>query len=200
MNEKYLYENIDNKKVKELIDRIPNDIKKNCKLKEFEKGKIVVLKENNIKSMYLHCKGEMKVRNEFENGFVYDFAVIKPISYIGAMEIMANKETYSSTLQATTDSMIIEIPKNDFINWMKLREITYYIKKIRNTEEVIIKERSKSFEHKCKNKEDIMLANKLIKSTADYYVNKAISVLKEEKLKGREEECLEILQKIFMET
>ena len=29
---------------------------------------------------------------------------------------MANKETYSSTLQATTDSMIIEIPKNDFIN------------------------------------------------------------------------------------
>ena len=34
-----------------------------------------------------------------------------------------------------------------------------------------------------------MLANKLIKSTADYYVNKAISVLKEEKLKGREEEC-----------
>ena len=30
---------------------------------------------------------------------------------------------------------------NDFINWMKLREITYYIKKIRNTEEVIIKER-----------------------------------------------------------
>ena len=40
MNEKYLYENIDNKKVKELIDRIPNDIKKNCKLKEFEKGKI----------------------------------------------------------------------------------------------------------------------------------------------------------------
>ena len=37
MNEKYLYENIDNKKVKELIDRIPNDIKKNCKLKELKK-------------------------------------------------------------------------------------------------------------------------------------------------------------------
>ena len=82
---------------------------------------------------------------------------------------------------------------------MKLREITCYIKKIRNTEEFIIKERNKSFEHKCKNKEDIMLANKLMKSTADYYVNKAITVLKEEKLKGREEECLKILQKIFME-
>ena len=103
-------------------------------------------------------------------------------------------------LEMNKNKYIVNEYLNDFINWMKLREITYYIKKIRNTEEVIIKERSKSFEHKCKNKEDIMLANKLIKSTADYYVNKAISVLKEEKLKGREEECLEILQKIFMET
>ena len=46
----------------------------------------------------------------------------------------------------------------------------------------------------------LLATNKLIKSTADYYVNKAITVLKEEKIKGREEECLEILQKIFMET
>ena len=120
MNEKYLYKNIENKKVKELINRIPNEIKNNCKIKKFEKGKIVVLKENNIKSMYLHCKGQMKVRNEFENGFVYDFAVIEPISYIGAMEIMANKDTYSSTLQATADSIIIEISKEDFINWIAL--------------------------------------------------------------------------------
>ena len=96
-----------------------NEIKNNCKIKKFEKGKIVVLKENNIKSMYLHCKGQMKVRNEFENGFVYDFAVIEPISYIGAMEIMANKDTYSSTLQATADSIIIEISKEDFINWIE---------------------------------------------------------------------------------
>ena len=55
----------------------------------------------------------------FENGFVYDFAVIEPISYIGAMEIMANKDTYSSTLQATADSIIIEISKEDFINWIE---------------------------------------------------------------------------------
>ena len=30
MNEKYLYKNIENKKVKELINRIPNEIKNNC--------------------------------------------------------------------------------------------------------------------------------------------------------------------------
>ena len=34
MNEKYLYKNIENKKVKELINRIPNEIKNNCKIKK----------------------------------------------------------------------------------------------------------------------------------------------------------------------
>ena len=55
----------------------------------------------------------------------------------------------------------------------------------------------KTFENKCKNKEDIDLAETLIKSTADYYVNKAIKVLKNERVKGREEECLKILMEIF---
>ena len=119
MNEKNLFKNINNKKIKELIDRMPNDIKKNCKVKKFDKGQIVFLKEDNIRFMYLHLEGQMKVRNEFENGFVYDFALIEPISYIGAMEIMANKDVYSSTLQAITDSMIIEITKNDFIKWIE---------------------------------------------------------------------------------
>lgn len=119
MNEEYLYESIENENVKEFINRIPKNIKKNCKLKKFEKGKIVVLKENSIEFIYIHCKGEMKVRNEFENGFVYDFSSIRPISYIGAMEIMANKSIYTSTLQVTQDSIILEMTKKDFINWIQ---------------------------------------------------------------------------------
>ena len=55
----------------------------------------------------------MIVRNEFENGFIYDFASIEPISYIGAMEVMANKNIYSSTLQTVTDSIILEMDKFD---------------------------------------------------------------------------------------
>lgn len=119
MNDNLLYRQINNKKVKAFIDKIPEDIRQNCRLKKFEKGKIVVLKENSIKSIYIHCTGRMKVRNEFENGFVYDFANINPISYIGAMEVMANKDSYSSTLQATTDSIILEMDKKDFLNWIR---------------------------------------------------------------------------------
>ena len=118
MYDNSLYNEIGNKKVKEFIRKIPKDIKENCTLRKIEKGKIVVLKEEEIKKIYIHCKGQMRVRNEFENGFIYDFASIDPISYIGVMEVMANKKMYSSTLETTTDSIILEIYKKDFINWI----------------------------------------------------------------------------------
>jgi glutamyl-tRNA reductase len=37
----------------------------------------------------------------------------------------------------------------------------------------------------------------MLKSTSNAYINKAIEVLKEEQLKGRGEECLKIIEKIF---
>lgn len=88
----------------------------------------------------------------------------------------------------------------EFSNWLSFREITYYIKEMKCNGNKIVEDRAKSFEHKCKSKDDIKLANKLIKSTSDYYINKAIKLLKEEKLKGREEECLRMLKEIFMEN
>lgn len=118
MYDNSFYKEIENKKVKEFIRNIPNHIKANCNFRCIEKDKIVVLKENEIEKIYIHCKGKMRVRNEFENGFTYDFSSIQPISYIGVMEIMANKNTYSSTLQTTTNSIILEIDKYDFIEWI----------------------------------------------------------------------------------
>lgn len=89
---------------------------------------------------------------------------------------------------------------NEYKNWLNIREVTYYIYEMKNTGNSVIESRVKSFEHKCKDKRDIELATTLIKSTSDYYVNRAIKLLKEEKLKGRENECLNILKQIFMEN
>ena len=89
---------------------------------------------------------------------------------------------------------------NEYKNWLSIREVTYYIHEMKNTGNSVIESRVKSFEHKCKDKRDIELATTLIKSTSDYYVNRAIKLLKEEKLKGRENECLNILKQIFMEN
>ena len=89
---------------------------------------------------------------------------------------------------------------NEYKNWLNIREVTYYIHEMKNTGNSVRESRVKSFEHKCKDKRDIELATTLIKSTSDYYVNRAIKLLKEEKLKGRENECLNILKQIFMEN
>lgn len=118
MNNSLLYKYLENQDAKDFIEKIPINIKNKCKLRKIEKGKLLVLKGNNIEYIYIHCQGKMQVKNEFENGFVYSFANIKPIAYIGAMEIMANKQTYSSTLQTTTECIILEMPKIDFKNWI----------------------------------------------------------------------------------
>lgn len=95
---------------------------------------------------------------------------------------------------------LLEEYLEEYNNWLNLREITYYIKEMKSIANDVVGSRVESFEHKCKRKDDIELAKILIKSTSDYYVNKAIKLLKEEKLKGREEECLNLLKKIFMEN
>ena len=89
---------------------------------------------------------------------------------------------------------------NEYKNWLSIREVTYYIHEMKTKGNTVVESRVKSFEHKCKDKRDIELATTLIKSTSDYYINRAIKLLKEEKLKGREEECLNILKQIFMEN
>ncbi|WDC84907.1 hypothetical protein PL321_04860 [Caloramator sp. mosi_1] len=47
-------------------------------------------------------------------------------------------------------------------------------------------------------KSDFETLQVLFKSTSDAYVNRAIEVLKNEFLEGRGEECLRIVEKIFM--
>ena len=89
---------------------------------------------------------------------------------------------------------------NEYKNWLSIREVTYYIHEMKNVGGSVVESRVKSFEQKCKDKRDIDLATTLIKSTSDYYINRAIKLLKQEKLKGRENECLNILKQIFMEN
>lgn len=93
---------------------------------------------------------------------------------------------------------IIKEHINNFSEWKNLREISDIIKSMKKNSSKVIKERQKTLEHKCHDKKDIEIAEILIKSTSDYYVNRAIEVLKEEQLKGQGKECMKILEKIFL--
>lgn len=85
----------------------------------------------------------------------------------------------------------------EYEEWLKLRKIAPAIKNLKILGSEISKKRIETFKHKSKSEKDIDLANKMIKSTSDFYINRAIDVIKEETLKGCGEECMKIIEKIF---
>lgn len=107
-----------------------------------------------------------------------------------------NKRLRSDKME--NNKYIVNKYLNEYYDWLKLRAITSEIKKLKAVGDEVLKKRSKTFVNKSKCKEDIPLANMLIKSSSDFYINRAIEVMKEETLKGCGEECIKIIEKIFM--
>lgn len=87
-----------------------------------------------------------------------------------------------------------------YFNWKDIRDVAHVIKDMKKNSSKVIKERQTTLKNKCNDEKDIEIAQKLIKSTSDYYVNRAIEVLKEQQLKGQGEECIKILEKIFLKN
>ena len=85
----------------------------------------------------------------------------------------------------------------EYEDWLKLRSISPKIKRLKAFGNEVSEKRIQTFSHKSDNEKDITLANKLIKSTSDFYINRAIDVIKQETLKGCGEECMKIIEKIF---
>lgn len=93
---------------------------------------------------------------------------------------------------------IIKEHIDSYLEWKDLREVSDIIKNMKKNSSKVIKERQNTLRNKCHDKKDREIAEILIKSTSDYYVNRAIEVLKEEQLKGQGKECVKILEKIFL--
>ncbi|MGL5149470.1 MAG: glutamyl-tRNA reductase [Clostridium sp.] len=106
-----------------------------------------------------------------------------------------NKELRVSTMKMNRN--IIKKHLEAFITWMSSREISQVFRLIKNREDMVCRERVDSYIHKT-NGENVEMVKVLIKSTSDFYVNKAIEVLKEEISEGRESECLRVIEKIFL--
>jgi glutamyl-tRNA reductase len=92
---------------------------------------------------------------------------------------------------------IVDKAIKEFIDWKTVKELSPFIKKIKNNGEDVYKERLETFKNKKETVDNEKLAELLLKSTSDAYVNKAIKVLKEEHLKGRSKECVDIISRIF---
>lgn len=86
----------------------------------------------------------------------------------------------------------------EYEQWLILRSVSPTIKKLKSLGSEVYEKRIETFSHKSNSEKDIALAHKLIKSTSDFYINRAIEVIKEETLKGCGEEWTKIIEKIFV--
>ncbi|WP_170272202.1 glutamyl-tRNA reductase [Clostridium tarantellae] len=84
----------------------------------------------------------------------------------------------------------------EYNNWCNLRSLSPHIIKIKEYGDNVVQDRINTFVKKNKNNNE-KLVKTLIKSASDAYINRAIEVLKEEKLRGCETECVRILNKVF---
>jgi glutamyl-tRNA reductase len=116
---------------------------------------------------------------------------IDTISYINDQNKALRKEKMEE------HKFIMNKYLKEYEEWLKLRIIAPEIKRLKNLGKEISQKRIETFKHKSRNEKDVPLAEKLIKSASDFYINRAIEVMKEEALKGCEEECLKIIEKIF---
>lgn len=102
-----------------LLTNMPSDMRTRCVLKKFPAQSRVVKKEDRVEHVYILIKGELKVINEFENGSIYIFSNILPISFIGELEVLSGEPTFALTIEAFTDSAALRIPAADFEKWLE---------------------------------------------------------------------------------
>ena len=88
------------------------------KVATFNKSKTITRRGLDINKIYISLEGKLQVKNEFENGFIYNFAEIKSPAYIGVMETMADEKIYTSTIMTMTKCKIIEMSVKDFKKWV----------------------------------------------------------------------------------
>jgi len=86
---------------------------------------------------------------------------------------------------------------DEFVRWQSTAELSPEIQKIKRQADAICRRRVNTYVNKKHTKDNEKLVRAMVESTARLYVDRAIEVLKEEKLKGRENECIDIINRIF---
>lgn len=92
---------------------------------------------------------------------------------------------------------IVESYIAEFYEWKSTAELSPLIAEMKKKSAEIVESRHRTFRNKRETKDIDGLAEKMIESASNVYLNRAIEVMKSEMLEGRDERCLEIIKKIF---
>ncbi|NQT58306.1 MAG: Crp/Fnr family transcriptional regulator [Bacteroidetes bacterium] len=69
--------------------------------------------------VYIKYEGKLRIINEFDNGRMYEFASVSEIGFSGLLEMFAQKEIASSTVETMEKSKFLRIRKEHFSYWLE---------------------------------------------------------------------------------
>ena len=109
--------------LEKLLMVMPKKIKEKCNVKMFPAKSLILTKDINVEFVYIICKGEAKGVNEFGNGNLYVLEKIKPFAFIGELAVLAEEMKASVTIEAVTDCITVQIPREEFCKWLEIDNI-----------------------------------------------------------------------------
>ncbi|GAA0178494.1 hypothetical protein SH2C18_15440 [Clostridium sediminicola] len=104
--------------LRELIKDMPINIKNRCIVKVFPPETIVFRKMDEIKYVYILCKGECSIINEFREGYLYVFSKAKGINILGEQAVLADQNEAAVTIQTVTECVLLQLSRKDFCEWV----------------------------------------------------------------------------------
>lgn len=109
-----------------LLKTIPEDILSRLVVSTSEPGTVLAYAGDNFHSVYIFLDGELKLSYELSDEFVYTFATLNAICFLGETETFTDHPVYKATISCHNICKYIVIPKSLFLNWIKRDVDTLY--------------------------------------------------------------------------
>lgn len=114
-----LVTNSQQKYLKQFFTNCPEDVKESMTLFQLPTGKILSHSGEMANYIYILLKGKLQGIDDRFDGHIYSFLQFFPISIVDDFEILAGVSEYRITIQAVKDSVLLRIPANFYMKWLK---------------------------------------------------------------------------------
>lgn len=106
-------------KLEDILERIPEHIRRQMAPKVFLPGQTIVQKGQHADHVFLLTKGSTRVSNEFASGQRYTFSSLAVPDLIGDLEVLAGQELYAASNEAVSTCEVLAMSAETFLQWMR---------------------------------------------------------------------------------
>lgn len=100
------------------LQNMPQEIVRHCRISKYGKGETLFRKGNQIKYVYIVCKGIIMISSGNINGNEMGIVFVSEGFSVGEMEILLDTEDLLYSAKVFSDSVLLEIPGRIFKQWI----------------------------------------------------------------------------------